>query len=494
MNQPGDNSGDSRTAAITAKKPSSSRKIETRSASESGEISENPLSPVQDAKRPKIEKQSPPGSVGGVEHDIARSRPMDAFFTDLSVIPGLGLVIITPPKITDANDNSKDVANYATEQTKPGSHQKSIMISSDGIEQNHDQNPVLKLDGRSDAGSNAHSFNYELAAEEPKSSDNRKSDLQVYDQAVSTDPLKRRRLLADLTEDERMLQETFCFKTDLTEVVTCLYCYMEGHMREDCPDHICEHCKTNDHPTKDCPDMKGPRKLPFCTVCRDEGHETNACPFSYRWWLGDQEMVPNVVNRTVSTQCYKCASRQHLGDDCPMAPKAQKSIWSSEFVNHFLEEPLPEARLDDSASQMGIMNRHAGRNGFAIEQRDIKPLPKRRRMDYNVNAGAIPPPPTIPPPPLPRDPPPPPPRDSLPPPPPNSYRPTRRPVHQPLRGSGASDSIESRNQPSNQTYRRQAPPPRLGSHVVERSNPPAGKGLRQRPKRGDADHYRPGRR
>ena len=267
-------------------------------------------------------------------------------------------------------------------------------------------------------------------------------------------------------------------------------------MREDCPDRICEHCKTDDHLTKDCPGMERARKYPYCTDCRSDSHETNDCPFSYRWWLGDYKgTVPKFVDCTVSTQCYKCASHQHLGDDCPIAPKTQKSIWSAEFVNHFLDEPLPDAMLDNTAPQMGIANEHADQNGSALVPRDIKPLPRRRRMGRNsLNTGAIPPPPTIPPPPLPRNPPPPPRRTSPPPPPSNSYRPSYRSAHQPSRDSGASGPTRARNHPVNQTSRRQAPPSRLGSHVVERPNPPAPRELRPRSRRGEADRYRPGRR
>ena len=491
MNQSGDDPGDSRTAA-TAKKPSQSRKREAQSTSESGKVTTNSLSPVHDAKRRKVETQSPSGRVRDAGNDMATSHRPEAFFTDLSVDPDLGLVKIAPPRDTDTKDNFENEDSCSATQPNFGSRQRPIMASNDSIEQDDDRKHKSELNGSAHAGSNHDSFNVimledHLVVKEPNPSDNRKSNVQEHDQTFSTESRKPLRLLADLTEDERELQAMFCFKTELQELVTCLYCYMEGHMREDCPDRICEHCKTDDHLTKDCPDMEPALKSPYCTDCRGEGHETNGCPFSYRWWLGDyKETIPKFVNSTVSTQCYKCASRQHLGDDCPMAPKAQKSIWSAEFVNHFLDEPLPEALLDNAAPQMGITNEHAVQNGSAFVPRDIRPLPRRRRMGHNsLNAETIPPPPTISPPPPPRDPPLPPPSDR--------YRPSYRSAHQPLRDSGVSGSIRVRNQPANQTSRRQAPPPRLGSHVVERSNPPAARELRSRSKRGEADRYRPSR-
>lgn len=502
MNQSGDDPGDSRTAAAT-KKSSQSRKGDAQPASESGKVTANQLSPVQDFKRRKIETQSPSGNVSDAGSGVATSHHPDTFFTDLSVDPDLGLVNIVPPKNTDTNNNLENVDSRTVVQPNLRSRQNPVMISSDSIEQDDDdRKSELKLNGRGDAGSNHDSFNVIMleddhTVKELKASDNRKSNLQDHDLISSTEPRKQLRLLADLTEDELELQAMFCFKTELTEVVTCLYCYMEGHMREDCPDRICDHCKTDDHLTKDCREVEQASKSPYCTDCRGEGHEINDCPFSYRWWLGDyKEMIPKFVNCAVSTQCYKCASHQHLGDDCPMARKSQKSIWSAEFVNHFLDESLPEAQLDDAAPQMGITNEHTDQNGSAFVPRDIRPLPRRRRMGHNsLNSGTIPPPPTVSPPPPPRDPLPPRRRDSPLPPPPDRYRPSYTSTHQPLRDSGTSGSTRVRNQPVNQASRRQAPPPpRLGSHVVERSNPSTTRELRSRSRRAEGDHYRPSRR
>src|SRR5215469_15264705 len=144
MNQSGDDPGDSRTAA-TAKKPSQSRKREAQSASGSDEVTANSRLLVQDTKRRKVETQSLSGNVGGAGRDMATPHRPDAFFTDLNMIPDLGLVNITPPRNTDANDNLENVVTSAAVQPNPGSHRKPIMISSEWVEHNDGWKPEFKL-------------------------------------------------------------------------------------------------------------------------------------------------------------------------------------------------------------------------------------------------------------------------------------------------------------------------------------------------------------
>src|SRR6266480_617376 len=198
MNHSSDDPGDSRTAATT-KKPSQSRKREAQSASESGKVTANSLSPVHDAKRRKVEAQSSSGN------DMATSHRPEAFFTDLSVDPDLGLVKIAPPRDTDTKDNFENEDGCS--QPNFGSRQRPIMTSNDSIEQDDDRKHKLELNGRANAGSNHDSFNVimledNLVVKEPDPSDNTKTNLQEHDQTFSTESRKQLRLLADLTEDE----------------------------------------------------------------------------------------------------------------------------------------------------------------------------------------------------------------------------------------------------------------------------------------------------
>jgi len=115
-----------------------------------------------------------------------------------------------------------------------------------------------------------------------------------------------------------------------------------------------------------------------CTACNGRGHIKEDCPDSYLFYLKAQSLnrgpFEKNINVDIPISCYKCASQQHLGDDCPLEPNRKKGVFSADFYNHFLHESMPTPSTD----------------GARLTQNDIQGLNSMPSVAQHPNSSVVP--------------------------------------------------------------------------------------------------------
>ena len=177
-------------------------------------------------------------------------------------------------------------------------------------------------------------------------------------------------LLGDLPADQEAEQQrVFGWRETLTERshVRCVSCHAPHHMMREicplrrcrlcgkvdshwyraCPTHgRCERCRRRGHREEQCSEtsMLAPCAEEPCEVCDSADHTERACPFRYRGYKPASD-VSSKKARRIRRSCYKCASDQHWGDDCPELTMTIRTIrlnsgtpWNENWVAHFVKQ------------------------------------------------------------------------------------------------------------------------------------------------------------
>lgn len=202
-------------------------------------------------------------------------------------------------------------------------------------------------------------------------------------ESVAQSGSSKRSRLCDISELEAQLQARYWGITGRDEYVRCPVCAGQGHMDEDCLEHVCKHCGSiGQHYDMACPKWKK------CRRCRERGHDVLGCPSklartraegydcdlcgrsghaeeecSWLWRslvpermsAGELADLPKLEKMVVS--CYDCGSNKHWGDDCPVPSNfrrtADKDTWSAEFANYFLKISMPTYAVDGPRTSKG---------------------------------------------------------------------------------------------------------------------------------------------
>ncbi|XP_059170101.1 zinc finger CCHC domain-containing protein 7-like [Physella acuta] len=111
----------------------------------------------------------------------------------------------------------------------------------------------------------------------------------------------------------------------------CVFCALEGHTWQACPNAVCYNCEAPGHKGHDCPEPKTSWQV-SCDRCWMAGHQAKSCPDRWRQYhlTTDIHNMQTSSDKNTKVYCYNCSAKGHLGYEC----KLQR-------MNHYVSPSYP---------------------------------------------------------------------------------------------------------------------------------------------------------